>query len=176
MLRSSCMGQFLRSYMVNQVPSTRLFQWLKGILQPRLAIEKIGDWTKLEILVQNQSFWYIVGARPTAEPRNSRSDNAAGIMIIWWNSPSRILQIHSVHQVAAGTPFYVPLRRRRIIITILHGFGTNCIVPSDWDSAPRCVCGPNFISDWIGESPICSVARRKKERWKAREWAERFSV
>jgi len=26
------------------------------------------------------------------------------------------------------------------------------MVPSDWDSAPRCVRGPNFISDLIGES------------------------
>jgi len=27
-----------------------------------------------------------------------------------------------------------------------HGFGTNCMVPSDWDSAPKSVCGPNFSS------------------------------
>ena len=33
-----------------------------------------------------------------------------------------------------------------------HGFGTNCIVPSEWDSAPICVCGPNFTSDLI-ENP-----------------------
>jgi len=33
------------------------------------------------------------------------------------------------------------------------------MVPSDWDSAPRCVCGPNFISDFIGESPIFPAAR-----------------
>jgi len=33
------------------------------------------------------------------------------------------------------------------------------MVPSDWDSAPRCICGPNFISDLIGESPIFSAAR-----------------
>jgi len=57
------------------------------------------------------------------------------------------------------TPVHVPLRRRGMIITILHGFVTHSIVPSDWDSAPRCVCGPNFIFDSIGESPIFSAAR-----------------
>jgi len=46
------------------------------------AIKKIGDWTKLEILVQNQSFCNIVGERTTVAPRNSGRDNAAGIMII----------------------------------------------------------------------------------------------
>jgi len=106
------------------------------------AIENIGDWKKLEILVQNQSFWNIVTARPTAAPRNSGRDNAAGIMIIWWTSPPLILQIHSLHQVATGTPFHVPLRRRGIIITIFHGFGTKCMVLYRWDSAPRCVCRP----------------------------------
>jgi len=80
-------------------------------------------------------------------------------MIVWWTSPPRILQIHSPHQVATGTPSYVPLLRRGIIITIFHGFGTNCMVPSDWDSAPRRICGPDFISDWIGESPIFPAAR-----------------
>ena len=29
----------------------------------------------------------------------------------------------------------------------------------DWDSALTCVCGPNFISDLIGESPIFLAAR-----------------
>jgi len=47
-----------------------------------LAIQKIGDSKKLEILVQTQSFWNIVGARHTAVPRNSGRDNAAGILII----------------------------------------------------------------------------------------------
>jgi len=28
------------------------------------------------------------------------------------------------------------------------------MVPQDWDSAPRYVSGPNFISDLIGEYPI----------------------
>ena len=30
--------------------------------------------------------------------------------------------------------------------------------PSDWDLAPKCVYGPNFISYLIGESPILSAA------------------
>jgi len=33
------------------------------------------------------------------------------------------------------------------------------MVPSDWDLAPKCVCGPNFISYLIGESPILSATR-----------------
>jgi len=33
------------------------------------------------------------------------------------------------------------------------------MVPSDWDSAPMCICGPNFISDLIGESPFFPAAR-----------------
>jgi len=33
------------------------------------------------------------------------------------------------------------------------------MVPYNWDSAPNCNCGPNFISDLIGESPIFSDAR-----------------
>jgi len=37
-----------------------------------LAIEKIGDSKKLEILVQIQSFWNIVGARPTASTSQQR--------------------------------------------------------------------------------------------------------
>jgi len=104
-----------------------------------LAIEKIGDSEKLEILVQNQSFWNIVGARPTAAPRIGGRDNAAEIMIVWRTSPLLILHIDSLHQVATVTPSHVPLRRRGIIITIFHGIGTNCMVPSDWDSTPRYV-------------------------------------
>jgi len=72
-----------------------------------LAAEKIGDWKKLEILVQNQSFWNIVGARPTAAPRNSGRDNAAGITIVWRTSPPLILHINSVKQVATATPSHV---------------------------------------------------------------------
>jgi len=124
-------------------PALKYFYMIHRVL----AIEKIGDWKKLEILVQNQSFWNIVGARPTAAPRNSGRDNAAGILIIWWSSPPRILQIHSLHQFAMSTPFHVPLRRRGISITIFDGFGTNCMVHYNWDSAPRCNCSPNFISD-----------------------------
>jgi len=75
-------------------------------------------------------------------------------MIIWGTSPCRMLQIHSLHQVATGTPCHVPLQRREIFVTIVDGFGTNFMVPSDWDWAPKCVCGPNFMSNLIGESPI----------------------
>jgi len=37
------------------------------------------------------------------------------------------------------------------------------MVPHNWDSAPRCVCGPNFISEavLIGESPNFSAASLK---------------
>ena len=92
-----------------------------------LAIEKIGDWEKLEILVKNQSFWNIVGDLLQA-PRNSKRDNAAGIIVVWWTCPPLILQIHSLHQIATGTPSRVPPRRRGIIIAIFHDFGTNCMV------------------------------------------------
>jgi len=34
--------------------------------------QTIGDWKKLKILVQNQSFWNIVGARPTASTSQQR--------------------------------------------------------------------------------------------------------
>jgi len=43
-----------------------------------------------------------------------------------------------------GTPSHLPFQRRAIIIAIFHGSGTNCMVPSDWDSALSCVYGPNF--------------------------------
>ena len=33
------------------------------------------------------------------------------------------------------------------------------MVPSDWGLAPKCVCGPNFISYLLGESPTLSAAR-----------------
>jgi len=32
------------------------------------------------------------------------------------------------------------------------------MVPADWDSAPKCLCGPNFVSDLIGDSSILSTA------------------
>jgi len=62
--------------------------------------------------------------------------------------PPPILQVHSLHQIAMGTPSHVPLQRRAIIITVFRGSGTNCtmMVPSDWDLALKCVCGPNFRS------------------------------
>jgi len=48
--------------------------------QTSLAAHKIGDWTKLEILVQNESFGSIVGARPIAAPRVGERNNEAGKM------------------------------------------------------------------------------------------------
>jgi len=119
---------------------------------------------KIEILVQNQPFWNIVGARITAATHNSRRDNAAGILIIWWASPPCILQNHSLHQAATGTPLHVHFRRRGIIITISHGFGTNCMVRYKWDSAPWCVCDANFISDLNEESPIFPGARYESHK------------
>jgi len=89
---------------------------------------------------KNESFWSIVGARNIAAPRIGERDNEAGIMSIWGPSLPHILQIRSLHQFATGTPSHVPNRRRGIIIAIFRGFGTNCMVPSDWDLAPWCVC------------------------------------
>jgi len=77
-------------------------------------------------------------------------------MIIRWTSPPLIPQIPSLHKFATVTPFHVPLLRRGIIITSFHGFGINCMVSLDWDSAPRCVCG--FISNLSGESPFFPAA------------------
>jgi len=113
------------------VPDSRNVTSHKELWEGNLAIEKFGDWKKLEILVQNQWFWNIVSARSTAAPRIGGRDNAAGIMIVWRTSPPLILHIHPLHQVATVTPSHVPLRRRGIIITIFHGIGTNCMVPSD---------------------------------------------
>ena len=46
-------------------------------------------------------------------------------MSTWGPSPAHILQIHSLHQVATGTPSHVPLRCRGINIAVFRGFGTN---------------------------------------------------
>jgi len=123
---------------------------------------------KLEKMVQNQSFWKIVGARPTAAPRNSGRDTAVEIRIIWWTRHPRILQIPSLHQVATGTPFHVPLRHRVIIITIFHGCGTNCMVPSDWDSAPP-VTVPDVIA---GLAVWRHTAKGKKKTTEVRLWSQ----
>ena len=79
-------------------------------------------------------------------------------MSVWGPRSSLILQIHSLHQFATVTSSHVPLRRRGIIIAIFGGSGTNCMVPSDWDLAPKCVCSPNCVSYFIGQSPILSAA------------------
>jgi len=44
----------------------------KSILGGDTSNRKIGDWKKLEILVQNQWFWNIVSARPTASTSQQR--------------------------------------------------------------------------------------------------------
>jgi len=98
-------------------------------------------------------------------------------------SPPRILQIHSLHQVANNTPSYVPLWHRGIIITIFHGFGTICMVllgwqthfgaqTQDWALQPtECVFCPNSICNLIAESPIF----RLWVSWKISEgWVECF--
>jgi len=143
------MSQMSHQMSQNATPVTFLVRKMENRL---LVMEKIGDLEKLEILVQHQSFWNIVGARPTAAPRNSGRDNAAGIMIVWRTSPPLILHIDWLKKVAAVTLSHVPLRRHATIITIFHGFGTNCVVPSDWDSAPRFVSSPNFLSDFYFEN------------------------
>ena len=107
---------------------------------------KIGDSGTKPVILKN--------CRWLQAPRNSGRDNAVGIIMIWWTRLPLILQIHSPHQIATGTLSHVSPRRRGIIIAIFHDFGINCMVPQDWDSGPRCVCGPNFISDLIGESPF----------------------
>jgi len=56
-----------------------------------LAADKIGDLTKLEIVVQNESFWRIVGPQPIAAPRIGGRDNEAGEISVWAPSPLHIL-------------------------------------------------------------------------------------
>ena len=38
-----------------------------------------------------------------------------------------------------------------------RGSRTNCMVPSDWDLALKCICGPNFISIQVENSPVLSA-------------------
>jgi len=153
-----CSSKLWLGYSSGNAPVKQLWNNRLAADHRPLAIEKIGDWKKLEILVQTQSFWNNVGARTTEHSIGIR-DNAAGIMIVWRTSPPLILHIHSLHQVATVTPSHVPLRRREIIIKKIHGIGTNCKVPSNWDSAQMFVCGPNFTTDLIGESLSFPAAR-----------------
>ena len=57
-------------------------------------------------------------------------------------------KIHSLHQVATGTQPHVPPRRRAEIVAILVVLVGIIWSPQtrDWDVAPTCVFGPNFIS------------------------------
>jgi len=114
---------------------------------------------------KNWRFWYktshfeILWVHDLLQaPRNSGRKNAVGFIIVWWPSPPLILQLHLLHQVATDTPSHVPSRRRRIIIAVFHDFGTNSMVRYDWNSAPRCVCGPSFVSDLNGKSAFFSAA------------------
>jgi hypothetical protein len=125
-----------------------------------LAAGKIVVWNKIGNSGVKPANLKYCQWRPTSAPqsRNGVRDNASGIMIKWGTSPPCILQIHSLHQVATGAPSHVLLRCCGIIITTFHGIGTNCIVPSDWDWAPKRVCGPNYRSYLIGTSPIFPAA------------------
>jgi len=126
----------------------------------KLVAGKNGEWEILENLVHSFSFrshplfkpfvffwfgihklarhlhpvnWKYCCARPIAAPRNGRRDNVEGIMITWGTSPPPILQIHSLHQVATGTPSHVPLQRRAMIIAIYRGFGNALVLgPIVW--------------------------------------------
>jgi len=102
-------------------------------------LEKIGDSGTKPVILKFLSVHDLL-------PMFGR-DNAVGRMIVWWTSPSLILHIYSLHQVVMATPSRVPLWRRGIIVTIFDDFGTNCMVHSYWDLAPRYVCGPSFI--WL---------------------------
>jgi len=53
-----------------------------GKILRTLAVDKIGDWTKLEILVLNKSLWSIVGARPIAAPGIGERENEARKMSV----------------------------------------------------------------------------------------------
>ena len=46
---------------------------------------------------------------------------------------------------------------------------SNCM---DCDLAPKCVCGPNFASDLIEESPILSAAMNDDKNAKNTNWRE----
>ena len=93
---------------------------------------------------------------------------------VWAPSPLHILQIHSLHQVATVTPSHVSLRCRGINIAIFRGSGTNFMVPSECDLAPKCVCGPNFISDFrVDLNPRPS--KKKFTIW-SRPWRGRDAV
>ena len=84
-------------------------------------------------------------------------------MSTWGPSPPQVLQIHSpCHRHSFPCSSSAPWNN----YCHFSRFGTNCMVPSDWDLAPKCVCGPNFISYLIGESPIVSAARIAQKKAK----------
>jgi len=101
----------------------------------------------LQILVQHQSFGNIVGAWPTVAPRNSGRDNAAGIMIIWWTSPPRILQIHSLKLPRSPLFMFLFAPQKNDHHSSFPRFWNKLYSPYNWDSAPRNVCSSNFTSD-----------------------------
>ena len=66
-------------------------------------LEKIGDsGTKSVILKYCRCTTYCKYLATTGE--------ITGIITVWWTRPPLILQIHSLHQIATGTPFHVPPR------------------------------------------------------------------
>ena len=122
--------------------------------------DKIGDSGTKRVI------WEYCWCTTYSAPRISGRNNEAGKIIVWAPRPLHILQIHSLHQVATVSLSHVPLQCRGIIIAIFRGSGTNCMVPSYWDLAPKCVCSPNFISDLIGDSLILSTASVQRNRAK----------
>jgi len=133
-----------------------IFTAHQAVRERVLVAEKTGEWKKLENLQLE------VGARPTFAPRNGRRDNVEGIMSTWGTSSPPILQIHSLHQVAMGTPSHVPLQRRAIIVAIFRGSGATPYGPHRLGLGTcLCVCGATliciefqnqFFCNWVGRT------------------------
>jgi len=106
-------------------------------------LDKIGDSGVKQVI------WSIVGARPTTAPRISGRDNEVGNQSTRDNDYMRTLpSSHSTDSLHAPSwhrhSFPCSSLAPWIIIAIFCGVETNCMVLSDWDLVPRCVCGPNF--------------------------------
>jgi len=133
------------------------FRWILSKLNSFLKLhtgdvvaEKTGELKKLENLTKSVNWKYCrcttyCGTQQQQE-RQGRRDNNFIRMTVWCTSPLAILEIHSLHQVAMGTPSHVPLQRSATIIAIFRGSETSRMVLSDWDFALKCECGPNSRS------------------------------